>query len=327
MADDFTNLNLHPGDLKPGDLITSELMNWLLKRISDLEASIGAVVGGPITVPNLFGRTVSDVQALLGQPAFQLVLGTVLDTFGVTVLPASQGFATRVVLAQSPPPGSRVPAQSGVALVVAANPSAVTNPGNQKPSISGFNPTTQNAGEIIRILGSNFAALNTANIVRFGTATADPPGLDSNPSTLVVRIPTTIPGLPAQGSSGTMAVNVTVTTNGLASDPMALTVGAQLPRPAPNIVSITPSPLVGQRVGQPITITGTAFVDTPATQVQFDTVRVDVPAGTSLSDTQIVVNVPAGISGLGTPGSSRVVPITVLVGSRASNAVNYSVNS
>lgn len=328
MADDFTNLKLQPGDLKPGDLITSELMNWLLKRITDLEASVGGVVGGPITVPNLFGRKLGDAQALLGQPGVQLLLGTILDTVGLTVLTTTQNLATRIVLGQSPPPGARVPANSGVALVVAANPGAGGSPGNIPPSITGFNQTTQNAGEFIRVLGANFTSLNTANTVKFATITADPPTTESDTLSLVVRIPTTIPGLPAVGSNATIPVSVTVTTVAGTSNAMTLTVGAPLPTPPPNITATDPAPDDGQRVGQVITITGTGFVAAnQTTQVKFDNVKQTIPIGNNLSATKIVVTVPPGISGLGGTGNTRTVPITVLVGDRSSNEIKYLVSS
>jgi hypothetical protein len=320
MPKPVVDLNLQPGDIQPGDLITSDLANWILKRLTLLESLITGGGGGPITVPNLFGRTINDVKVTLSQPQFQLVIGIVLDTFGAVVDPFSTDFLSRLVLGQSPPPGARVAATSALGLVVAAKPGTGGGGGGGtpvKPVINAFEPVKPNAGELVRITGSNFATLFSDNTVRFAGVPAAPSSGDT--LSLQVRVPTTIPGLPPVGSTEEKAVDVIVITpQGGSSDSKILSVRAPLPQPAPSIASIKPPT---PSVGASITITGSNFAATGSPNtVMFDSTAVNNVLTTAAGE--LVLTVPAGVV---PPNDSRIVGVKVITNSRSSDVFNVRI--
>ena len=104
-------------EVRPGDLITSDFMVRLLERINQLEAAVLKLAGGgEVTVPDLFGRSLSKVIASVQKSDGALAIGLILDVLGTEVNPAEPG--TRVVLGQQPPAGNEVDEGTEIDLLV-----------------------------------------------------------------------------------------------------------------------------------------------------------------------------------------------------------------
>src|SRR2546428_5349973 len=198
--------------VSPGDLITADLMNQILTRLGQVDALLGQIGTGPltITVPIVYGRVLSDARAILSNPALQLSLGSVLDTTGATVNPNQAASASLVVITQMPPAGMRVPPLTSVDVVVASG-SGGAPPVSLPPTITSVTSNVIVNG-LADIIGTNFDSLNTKNVVKFDgvSATVSPA---SNPVHLIVTVPTGIPGAPTTSvQAPKVGVQVTVTT-------------------------------------------------------------------------------------------------------------------
>lgn len=311
--------------VNPGDLITAQLMNEILQRLANLDALVGQAGGSgsaTVTVPVLYGRTLTDVQSILASPAQQLNLGSILDAGGNAVNPNAQGSGNRIVIGQMPQPGTRVAPQSSVDLLLAAPQSS----GPSQPSLPIVNqitPSSAPVGSQITIFGSNFAPLHTANTVRFNGVTGNVQST-SNTQQLFVLVPAGIPNAPnAPGGPALTGVQVTVTTSaGTSATPGVITVTAPVPS-APTITGTNPQPPQSAIVGQSLTITGTNFSTTPS---QNAVTIAGTPAPvTSATPTQLVVTVPM-ISGLNNIGDTRNnVPVVVTVNAVASPSRSINV--
>lgn len=301
--------------MKPGDLIKAADWNALVAMVQGLS---GPAVTGPITVPNLFGLTLGNALGIITLPSTQLSQGQVLDTLGNPVSPVVAGSSTLVVLNQSPVAGTNTFAGTSVNLVVSPAPGS-TPPPPKIPSISGFKTPPVPIGAQVEIDGLNFDPLPLNNQVSFAGVAAAAPSTASNPVQLFVIVPSGIPGAPT--GSGTLSVDVTVTTpSGSVSG--TLTISAPLATPLPTIQSFSPPQ---GTVGAPVTIFGTGFSGTAsANTVMFDTIAA---TPTSATPTQLVVTIPAGISGLTTVPSFRNVPITVTVAKQVSPASSYGISN
>jgi hypothetical protein len=102
-------------DVKPGDLITADLMNELVKSIKGLEAKVGAG-GNLVATPDVFGKLLPEARTTLNAAGSHVKLGDVYDASGISIDPLATD--SRRVLAQFPPPGQLTSEGSSVRLVV-----------------------------------------------------------------------------------------------------------------------------------------------------------------------------------------------------------------
>lgn len=244
-------------EVQPGDLITADFMNALIRAVKNLSTG----PGGGVSVPNLFGRTLRDAKTVLAAAGSQLSLGVVVDAFGLVVNPSDATNDLRMVINQTPPAGTVAFSGSSVALVLAAKPSAGQAPANP-PTItqivranSSPPETTIPAGTEMQIIGQDFDVVSGNNIVKLNEVALPPPSAASTRFVLYVQVPTAgIPGFPP---TGPMQVNVTVTTPaGGTSQARQATISPPQATPTPQITGITPNPGV---LGNTITITGNNF--------------------------------------------------------------------
>jgi PASTA domain len=130
--------------VQPGEVIRSGFINGLIDAINGI--GTGTVTG--IAVPDVFGLTLGVARTMITQPSVNLVLGTALDAFGVLVDPNGSTSAARIVIGQSPPPGTRVPVGSTVNLIVAAQGGTSTQPigGQVDVTFDSVTPGTITAG-------------------------------------------------------------------------------------------------------------------------------------------------------------------------------------
>ena len=296
--------------VRPGDIISSDLMARIIALLNAHDAALGGGTGG-LVVPNLFGRTVAEARVILQLQ--QLVLGSVVDVFGTIVNPQATTSASLMVLNQVPVAGQGTIAGAAVSLVVAAPAGSGggggTSPGT--PQITLIVQASARAGESIEIRGSGFAGAQSA--VTFGGIAGTVLGT-SNVTRLFVMVPPGIPGAPAlPGDPPLPNVPVRVTNPGGATASGSITIAAPLASP----LVITGIP--GATVGSPVTITGTGFSTDPTRNVvNFGGVVAGVPS--LASPTQLTVTVPTGIPGLVVPGDS--VTVNVHVTRTTDNAVS-----
>jgi hypothetical protein len=112
-------------DVKPGDLITADLMNELMKSIKGLETKVGAG-GNLVATPDVFGKLLGEARATLSAAGSSVTLGTVYDGSGVAIDALSAGNGSRRVLNQAPPGGQMTAPGSHVHLVVGPVMSGMT---------------------------------------------------------------------------------------------------------------------------------------------------------------------------------------------------------
>lgn len=307
-------------NVKPGDLIKAADWNALVAAIQGLSAPVTV---GPIVVPNLFGLQLGNAVAIITLPSTQLAVGNVLDSLGNPIDITQVDSQHLIVLNQMPVPGTNVYAGSSVNLVVAPKPGSAPPP-PKIPTITGFSATALNPAPIgsqVEIDGTNFDTQLGNNQVTFAGVSAPPPS-SGNPQQLFVMVPTGIPGAPVNPGDK-LAVPVIVTTTQGSSLPQSCTIGPPLAVPLPVITGISPANPLGGTVNQDITITGTGFGSTPANdQVGFENVSATPKSGSS---TQLVVTIPAGITGIKNVGDTRTVNVTVTVGGQTSPAFGYTV--
>ena len=308
----------------PGDLITAELMNEILSRLASHDVLIGQMGGAgstTVVVPTVYGRTLTDARTILVAPSQQLGVGTLIDTDGNFVNPNAQGAGLRMVVGQTPQPGTRVAPQSSVDLLIAAVAGSGGSNQPSSPSISQITPGSQAVNGTVTIFGSNFAPLHTANNVRFNGVSGTVLAANSNTQQLSVVIPSGVPNAPSTPGMPALAnVQVSVTTSaGTGTAPNPITITAPVPS-TPTISEALPQPAV---VGNPLVITGTNFGSSPA-QITV-TIGGVAAAVTGVTTSTINVTVPM-ISGLNNIPSTRSnVPLVVTASGVASNAFPITV--
>ncbi|HEX6464769.1 MAG TPA: IPT/TIG domain-containing protein [Vicinamibacterales bacterium] len=257
-----------PAQVRPGDLISSDLMNAILDRLSQIS---GGAVGTQV-VPNVFGAFLGDARATILQPGRQLILGFTYDVTGAAVDPLSSANFNLIVLNQSPPGNTLVAPNTSVNLVVSQQLSSTGGGGTLPPTFartetaSGTPATSFPVNGTVAIVGTNFSTNASQNSVTFdgtpGPVASDP----ADPTRrLLVTVPTGIPGAPVNPGDP-QKTGVVLSVRKLGSDPVTaptpLTITAPVPN-QPTIASVSPAT---QFEGLTATITGTNF--TAAAQVR-----------------------------------------------------------
>ena len=303
-------------NVEPGDLITSEKWNLLLARVAELAAQVqglsGNVSTGTVTVPNLFGLTLNQATAIITNPAQQLALGNVIDALGQFIDPNEPDAGSLLVINQIPSAGTKTFPGAGVSLLVAGTAGDGEPPPPTLPLISEVFPTPSPVGNQVEIRGSNFAPLNTNNVVTFDNIpTPNPPTMQSDVGTLFVTIPTGIPGAPtAQGQANKTGVVVRVRdiVRNVEAEFSGCVVAPPPAVPLPTITAVAPNPAF---IGAILQVTGQNFSATAANNtVRFDNnpaLQVVASSATAVAGGAIRLNVtiPTGISGLTQVGNDR----------------------
>jgi len=282
-----------PDEVMPGELISSEWFNLLLAKIGELDAQVeqlsGSLPAGTVTVPNVFGKPLSEARQIIGLPALQLALGNVFDAFGASINPNVVSSFGLTVLGQYPVPGAKAMPGSAVNLVVAAVPGSGTPTPSQAPTITGFIQPQTPIGEIVEIIGTNFVMPIDDNTVTFGNVPTEPL-FGSNILSLIVKVPDGIPNAPNEGQPGVPVTVRVETANG--NDTAQHIILPPLEGPPPPTITLPVIPAIPV-VNQQMTINGANFA--PIVQqniIHFDAIT--VPASTA-SPTQLRVVVPNGV--------------------------------
>lgn len=285
--------------VRPGDVISSDLMTRIIALLNAHDAALGAGTGG-IVVPNLFGRTIIEAQLMLQMQ--QLALGSVVDVFGTIVNPQAAASASLMVLNQVPVAGAGTIVGAAVSVVVSAQSGGGGGPAPVTPQINQIVQVSARAGETIEIRGSGFAGVTSS--VTFGGIAGTVLGT-SNQTRLFVTVPSGIPGAPAlPGDPSLPGVVVRVTNPGGGFATGSLTIAPPLASP------LTIAGISAALVGNPVTITGSGFSATASQNVvNFGGVNAGTPSAASA--VQLTVTVPTGIPGLVVPGDSTTVNVHV----------------
>jgi PASTA domain-containing protein/IPT/TIG domain-containing protein len=296
-------------DVKPGDLITSELWKLLLGRIGDLETKVQILSGnigtGTVTVPDVFGHTLKDARGQITKPALQLGVGFIIDAFGNQVddsLPASDDL---IVIGQMPQAGTRTQPLTSVNLAVSAKAGSATEP-PKPPKITpgAFTPSPVPAGTEVTIGGENFAPIPSDNKVTFD-GVAGQVSDSSTPTFLKVTVPKSLPNGPQKvGDPTNNNVKVHVSTP-KGDTEETLKVSAPISNEAPpHIDTITPAT---GRFTEPLVINGTGFSPTLAdNRVFFSGKPSDGVAPTLATPTQLTLNLPESLK-----SEFTTVPLTL----------------
>jgi hypothetical protein len=252
------------GRIRPGDVISSDLMNRLLVHAEDAQAKLASIdhlLPGPlkVVVPNLFGLSLGIAKAELTKPKFGLLPGDIFDTGGQRIFPENTAALELVVLGQSPEANRIVQVGSKVNLVI-ARPVASGGGGGTTPSnheVTGMNPADGGrANQEVTVIGSNFLTPYHRNRVIFDGEFFATPKLGSSTTALVIDVPADIPGLPRE-------VQVAVEANGVTR--LLPTLYLIRPRSTTPELKITHwEPQIRVRVGQTLQIFGTGFSETAA---------------------------------------------------------------
>lgn len=302
--------------VKPGDLISAELINAIIQLLNALATSSG----GPNVVPNLFSRTVLDVKALIAQSGGNLQLALSMDASGLVVNLNDPKNNARPVIGQIPTPGTRVPDGTGIHLLVATQAGSTPTP-PAKPTISGFSPLTPNIGTEVQIIGENFDAVRGNNTVTFDGTVAAPPSNASTRYSLFVVVPS-VANPPAAGQQKTVTVVVT-NPAGATSSQLIILGPTGTPLPAITPFSIPNAPLGGELVingqnfGTTLTNIRVFFDDQPRDGTSGTPIGVQ-PLGTSTLPSRLVVTIPTSLTGINLSGDSKVINIKVRVGTAMS---------
>ena len=285
-------------NVRPGDVISSDLMTRIIAMLNAHDAALGGT-GGGLIVPNLFGRSITQARILLQLQ--QLTLGTVVDVFGSIINSQAVASASLIVLNQVPVAGAGTILGAAVSLVVSAQSSGGV-PTPVPIQINQIVQASARAGESIEIRGSGFAGVTST--VTFGGIAGTVLGT-SNLTRLFVLVPQGIPGAPTTPTAPLLAgVVVRVTNPGGAFATGSITIAPPLASP------LTISAITAAVVTRPVTITGTGFSATASQNVvNFGGVNAGVPS--SASTTQLTVTVPTGIPGLFIPGDSTTVNVSI----------------
>jgi len=194
-----------PNDLlvHPGDLITADLWNKLLAAIDRVDGRINAAEAR--VVPDVVGDLLPIALDEIARAGFGL--STILDTEGTRVLNVTDAaMASRIVLAQMPPPDDRVEVGRRLALLITAARVARAN----QPDITQVNPIpagpNAQVGKGLEIIGTSFVPPLSLTIGRTNLLptqyTVDGP--------TKITVPTVPPFAGRPGSGQTLAVGVAV---------------------------------------------------------------------------------------------------------------------
>jgi endoglucanase len=166
--------------------------------------------------------------------------------------------------------------------------------------LNSVTPNTANPGASVTLAGTGFGATQGTSTVNFGSMNA---AVTSWSNTQIVA---TVPNVPVN-----TAVGLTVTVNGVASNPVNFLVTSPVP---PAITTLSPT---SGAAGSVVTITGSSFGGFQGSS----TVRFGATNATivSWSNTQLSVMVPAIAAGL--------VQVNVIVNGNLSNSVNFTVTT
>lgn len=277
-----------PTQVRPGDVITSDLMNAILDAIGKLQGT----PTGTQQVPNVFGAALGDARSTILQPSRQLALDFVFDVSGASIDPLVAANAALVVLNQTPAGGTMVAPGTPVSLVVSRAAGSTPPPAPNPPTITRTETPTGTAtssfavGASLVIAGQNFSALASQNTVTFNNVPAASVVNDPADPTrrLIVAVPSTIPGAPTSGG-GAPLTNVSLRVATPNTTPATTTITVTAPVAAqPTINGVTPAT---QFEGSNITIAGTNF--TQNAQVLIRNQNASVVSRTA---TAIVVTVP-----------------------------------
>lgn len=278
-----------PTQVRPGDVISSELMNAILDALFQLQGNIG----GTQVVPNLFGATLLNARGSILQPGRQLQLGLVVDVSGASIDPMATINNALIVLNQNPGAEARVAPGTPVNLLVSRASSGSQNPPANPPTIArtetagGTVATSFAVGATVVVVGTGFSATASQNTVTFNDRPAASVANDPADPTrrLLVVVPIQITGAPVNpGDAALNGVVLRVTTQGAGQVQTSITVTAPVPS-QPTISQI--NPLI-QDEGANITITGTNFTSNTQVRIRNTTATI---VGTPTATT-IVATVP-----------------------------------
>lgn len=116
-------------EVRPGDRITAELMNTLIRRVKNPGGGAGT-----ISVPNVFGINLGGARNTITGAG--LTVGAVIDTAGANVDPNVTSNHTRLIINQVPEPGAFLSSGQTVSLTVTAQAAGTT--GAQVPDVFGL---------------------------------------------------------------------------------------------------------------------------------------------------------------------------------------------
>jgi hypothetical protein len=313
--------------IQPGDLIKSDLINSIIEELQTLNGKLSGVgVTGSVTVPNLFGRTISETAAIIKQPHINLQFSNVLDAFGASVDLNVPENTIRIVIGQAPEAGARVNPGSLIDVLIAAKPAPATGGGETPPlsikpiinSADAFKPAKVPIGEDLTIFGQNFSNDRPKNVVTFDGIPAGTPTIESTNTKLVVKVPV-LPSPPAAGKEKEVTVVITTEAGGASNSAKVIVLPA-LAGAAPKITQILSSQNNAARIGEVITIKGEGF--SPKAElnvVSFDAINAPLEA-TGNDITTLKVKVPI-IPGVVKPDDLKDVNIFVTVEGRKSNVI------
>jgi hypothetical protein len=321
-------------EVKPGDLITSEMWNNLLAKLAELEKKLAELEGnvpkGLTTVPDVFGRKLSDAKAMLALPAQQLGLGFIVDSSGKIVDPTLQASAKLIVISQAPGPGTKVNPGSSVSLAVSApiTTSSGVAPTPAGPKIKGFDPEPAPVGSEVLIGGEGFAADPKDNIVTFDGVKADTP-TKSTGNTLRVIVPKGIKDAPVKpGDKTRLNVPVTVTVGNLSGEGLCDISAPISEKTPPKIDTITPPTGVVSTAQskKTITINGANFSTDPKVNfVKFTGFPSDGVNPDTAKDNQLVVPVPKELAQfMPEAGVPQSFDVTVTTDAGTSNTKSHN---
>jgi beta-lactam-binding protein with PASTA domain len=287
MADDLN-------EVQPGDLITADLLNAIIRRLQGVSAG----PGGTVDVPNLFGRTLSSAVILLQTPGSNLLVGVILDASGNVVASVDPNVQGSRVLSQTPPAGIKVSPATAINLVIAA---ASTTQPPLKPIITSLDKTTAQVNDILNIFGTGFDPNPINNQVKVGTiaATVNPVSTTTN---LLITIPT---GADAGAQPTTLTVTV-----GSQQATTSITIQPASGPPLATITSINGSTSNPTAItGGTVTMVGNNFGTTVSAVAVFFGANESSPSATptAVTNTTLSVVVPTNLPGLTTSSP----PITV----------------
>ncbi|HEY6190256.1 MAG TPA: IPT/TIG domain-containing protein [Pyrinomonadaceae bacterium] len=321
-------------EVKPGDLITSEMWNDMVARLTQLTKTLDEVsrssLQGTMTVPDVFGRKLSDAKAILAMPENQLGMGFIVDASGKIIDPTLQSSAKLIVIGQAPGPGTKVNPGSSVGLAVSAPiaPTGTTTLATPGPKIKGFQPDPAPVGSEVTIGGEAFAADPKDNIVFFDGVKADTP-TKSTGNTLLVIVPKGIKDAPVKpGDKTRVDVPVTVKVGDKTAEGF-LDISAPISeKAAPKIDTITPT--VGivstAQKNSTITINGTGFATDPkANFVRFSAFPKDGVNPDTAKENQLVVVVPKELAQfMPEAGVPQSFDVTVTTDAGTSNTKSHN---
>jgi membrane-associated protease RseP (regulator of RpoE activity) len=304
-------------------------------EITDLRAS-GLSVAGLLARVNALDSLLapsitsfSPEHVIAGQPAPVTIIGQNFAVGAATVLfgatqgvidPANSNATTLTVhvpATAASGAGQVVVVKNAVSSATAADTMTI-DPAATPPKFTAgneFTPTHAGAGATVTLNGSNFAGINRVTFNTPGPASALPGGdlISATANAVTVKVPAAL----TAGQSGTITVSIDGAPTMTATSAGQFTVDAAAPPPTPpsfGPVGSQFSPQTQTHGGQ-ITLAGNNFGTSAATtQVSFtgtNTVPALASDIVSVSQTQIVVKVPAALTVAVTPNNTATITVTV----------------